>query len=240
MEFSDNTNKQGIVQDIDFLCRSTSATYPVAQKTRNVNNAVFEAQSIIWESTPGWWWEDSGRTDFPTVYGTLTHGTQDYRIAAISTIARHIKAVEVKDSNGDWRPVRPVDLSDLTRPRKEWYETSSLPIWYDLEGGFISLYPKPSSAQVTLASGLALYVSRDALLFSATNTTTTPGFAPQFHRFLSVSASIDFEKDPTQRAFLVRLKENIAEQMRNFYAHRNIEYQTRIKPRRRRHWKQYI
>ncbi len=240
MQFRDTTNSQGLVEDTLFLANTVTASYAIADITRNLNEAVLRAQTIIWDATDGWGWEDSGRTDYPRVLGTLVHGQQDYRVAAISAVARHVHRVEVKDENGDWHVIKPRKLSDVPVAKEEWFETANRPLFYDLQGGFLSLFPKPSSAYTTLASGVALYVSRDAMLFSATDTTASPGFAPQFHRYLSISAAMDFVQDRDELKRLAYMRDRIEKAMKHYYGSRAAEFKPQIKPRAKRRWRQYL
>ena len=228
------------MQDLDFLVGSDNNNYPIADKTRNINNALHDVTQIIWGSQDGWFFDDSGRTDYPRLLVNLTHGTQDYRVAAISTILGHIKRIEVKDVGSDFRKLKEKDLSEIGIAKDEYYSQDTLPIWYDLDGGYITLYPTPSSAFTTLASGMAVYFSRDAIEFATSATTATPGFATQFHKILSLSAAIDFERDATQRASFRRMKLRLEDGLKSFYGSRNIERKVRMTPMNQRRWKQYI
>ena len=50
MKFSDTTNKQGLVQDIDYLVSSTDESFPIADKTRLINEGMKEVASIIFQN----------------------------------------------------------------------------------------------------------------------------------------------------------------------------------------------
>jgi hypothetical protein len=208
-----------ITQDVDFLCGSTSATYSTSNKTRNINIAYHDVARQIWDSAGDWQYDDSNATTLPISQTTLSHNQQDY---SIPTTAQRIHRVEVKDNGGDWHKLQQLDLHDIDIGREELYKSPSLPIYYDIVGRSIMLYPSPSSAYTTLASGLAVYVDRNVTEFPTTATTTEPGFATPFHRILSYAAALDFVHDPNQRQFLQRQKDKLEQGLSRFYSKRNI------------------
>ena len=237
MQFSDVGGKQGLIQDIDFICGTTSASYPLADKTRNLNQAYHDVTRLIWESADKWQYDDSNAASLPIIYTTLTHNTQGYNIPST---AQKIHRIEIKDGTGNWNKLDPFDIKDIDIGMPEYLETAGLPVYYDLMGDYITLYPKPSSAHVTLASGMAVYVDRDVTLFTTASTTAQPGFAPQFHRILSITAALDFEKDPQQRQLFLLLKQRLEEGIKKFYSSRETESRVEIKPKAKRQWRQYL
>ena len=230
MLFSNSVNKVGLVEDVDFLCGTTTASYPLVQKVRNINNAYQDVARIIWECQDGWQWDDSNQTDIPKITTTLTAGTGDYRVPALSTAIEHIKGIDIKDENGNWHKLKQIDFNDVNEAWDEYRSTDGLPVEYDLEAGFIRLKPAPAAGSVTVSSGMIVWVSRDAINFTTASTTGVPGFAPQFHRILSLSAAIDFTRDAGEQRLFIQMKDRIEKGMREFYSGRNVERPTRIRP----------
>lgn len=229
-----------IKDDIDFLCGSTSASYPVADKIRNINIAYQDVARIIWESADGWQYDDSNLTTRPVAIATLVHTQQDYELPSV---AQHIERVEVKDSAGDWYKLTPLDIHDVTGSIEEYYEDDDLPKYYDLVGRSLMLYPAPASGSCTLASGLAVYVDRDVNEFDAAvsaHSAKVPGFATQFHRVLSYAAAVDFVQDDNMRKHLVNEKYRLEKGLTKFYSRRNIERRGAIKPHAKKLWRQYL
>jgi hypothetical protein len=226
-----------IDSDIDFLCGSTSGTYSPTNKRRNMNIAYRDVARVIWESDGGWNYDDSNATTLPQAYATLVHNQQDY---SIPTTAQRVNRVEVKDGGGNWIKLQPLDPVEITTGLPEFLGGSTgTPIYYELKGRSLLLYPIPTSATVTLTNGLQVYMDRDITEIAVSATTGEPGFAAPFHRILSYAASIDFSQDQNQRQFLALQKERLEEGMKRFYSKRAPEIKTKIKPGGRKKWLNY-
>lgn len=230
-------NISQIKSDINFLCGATSGTYPDADKVRNVNIAYQDVARLIWESAAGWQYDDSNATTLPVVKTTMVHGQQDYSLPATT---QRIEEVIAKDSSGNWQKLKQFDIHDVTIALPEYLEGTGMPTHYDLQGRSLLLYPTPSSAYATLASGLAVYINRDVTEFSVTATSTTPGFATPFHRILSYAASLDFLQDNQQRQFLALQKQKLEDGLTRFYSKRNVEFKSQIKPASKKRWRSWI
>lgn len=224
--------------DVDFLCGSTSGTYPDADKIRNINVAYQDVSRLIWTSAGGWQYDDSNATTLPIARATMVHGQQDY---SLPSTAQRIESVIVKDSAGNFQKLKQFDIHDATIALPEYYETPGMPLYYDMIGRSIMLYPAPHSAYVTTTSGLGIYISRDVTEFPVSaGSGYTPGYATPFHRILSYATSLDFTQDANQRQFLAAQKQRLEEGMVNFYSKRDVEYKTQIKPAGKKRWRQYL
>lgn len=239
MLFSNSTNKTGLIEDIDFLCGTTSASYPLVQKVRNINNAYHDVTRIIWEAQDAWQFDDENRTDLPKITTSLTHGTGDYRVPALSTVIRHIKGIDIQDSQGNWQKLQAIDYNDITQAWDEYQDTAGMPMQYDLEGGYIRLKPAPSSAYVTTSSGMIIWISRDATEFTTASTTSVPGFATQFHKILSLSAAIDFTRDAGEQRLFIQMKDRLEKGLKEFYNARNVEKRISLRPYNKKFHRQY-
>src|SRR3990167_469920 len=194
MQFSDTTNKNGILQEIDFWILGSSGTassdYSTADKTRNVNRWLDRVNSLIMQADHRWEWDDTNHTDLPIATTTLVNNQQDY---GLNTSHLKIIRVEIKNNAGNYNLILPISQEDIkNQALTEFQETAGMPRYYDKIGNSIFLYPKPSSSQVTLVAGLKVYFKRNVDYFTASDTTQGPGFAPQFHRTLSVGAALDY------------------------------------------------
>lgn len=226
-----------IKSDVYLLAGATSATYLNADLIRNVNVAYQDVARIIWESAGGWQYDDTNATTLPIAKATMVHNQQDYELPST---AQKVHRVEVKDGSGNWLKLDPLDIHDMSVAAPELLGGSAgTPVYYDLIGRSIMLYPTPHSASVTLASGLAVYVDRDVTNFATTATTSTPGFATQFHRLLSYAAVLDFVQDPTQRNFFIQQRDRMEKGLTRFYGKRAPELKSRVKPAGKKNWRQY-
>lgn len=223
--------------DIDFLCGSTSGTYSPANKRRNMNIAYRDVCAVIWESDGGWRYDDSNATTLPKAVTNLVDGQQDY---SIPSTAQRINRVEVLDSAGNYIKLQTLDMNEVRTGLPEFLGgNEGQPLYYELVGRSVLLYPTPSSGHVTLTGGLTLYVDRDITEIAVSATTSEPGFAPSFHRILSYAAAIDFTQDEGQRNFLVAQKDRLEQMMRRFYSKRAPEMKTAVKPAGRKKWRNY-
>ncbi len=231
-------NLSQLKQDINFLCGSTSATYLDADKIRNMNIANQEVAMLIWSSAGDWQYDDSNQTTLPIATTNLLHDQQDY---TLPSTAQRVEEISVKNSDGHFHKLKPIDVADIHIAPQEYFSSPGLPLYYDLVGRSIMLYPSPASASCTLTSGMTVYVNRDINEFATSAAEgTTPGFATGYHRILSLAASIDFVQDAGQRQLLVAQKARLEKGLTQFYSKRAVESKVAIKPSRKRKWGQYI
>ncbi len=230
-------NLANLKADINFLCGSTSATYADTDKVRNMNIAYQDVARIIWGSAGEWQYSDNNNTSAAIAKTNLSQNVQDVTLPV--TIQR-VRRVEVKDNGGIWHKLQQIDINNVTDiAMPEYQKSPGLPIYYDLHGQSVSLYPAPASASVTLSSGIAFYVDKDVIEFAVTATTTNPGFPSSFHRILSYAAAIDFTQDPQLRQSFVAQKARLEAGLSRFYAARNIERMPAIRPKSKRNWRKY-
>lgn len=228
-------NLSDIKNDIYFLSNTMSASYTSAVMLRNINIAYQDVCSIIWESSAEWDYDDSNASDFPIGTATLVHNQQDY---SLPSTAQRIKRVEVKDSQSNWTKLLPLNQSDVDIALPE-FQVEGVPKYYDLIGRSLFLYPTPTSAYCTLASGIQVYFDREITEFAATATTTVPGFATPFHRYLSICAALDIVEDETKKGWLANERARYRKGLISFYSQRDVETNSKIKPRDRKFQRQY-
>jgi hypothetical protein len=237
------TDRLGLVEDTLYHCGLNTVTgsyssYALADITRNINNSYLDTVRRIWDCAAGWQYDDSNQTTLPVGYATIVHNQQDYEIP---TTAQRIQRVEIKDSSGNFQLLKQIDIHDIdNQSMSEFLETAGLPQYYDIVGHSVMLYPTPSSAYCTLASGIAVYVDREPTLFTTASTTAEPGFASSFHKILSYSAAIDFVQDKATQDRLVAMKSRLEKGLVQFYSKRNVERKASIRIKGKKNWRQYI
>jgi len=236
MQFKYATDKSSLCDDVDFLCKSTSASYPILDKLRNVNQAYHDTARLIWQSSDDWNWDDTNQAGLPVAYRTLANASATY---LLPTTAFSIEGVEVKDGNSNWLKLAFKDFHDIGISPEEYLSGEGVPEYYDLDGSYVRLFPPPASGSVTVASGLCLRLSRDVTEFTSAST-ASPGFPAPFHRILSVATALDFEQDPKQRELLIFMKNRLEKGLSKFFAHRATESPNKIYPQGKRQWRQYV
>lgn len=233
-----------ILSDIDFLVKSDSTTYPITQKTANVNRALDNVVSAILGADGRWQWDDTNYTDLPIGVTDLVSGQQDY---SFDTEYLVLTRLEVKDPNGNWQYLTPIDQNDLNystlnyrdnvpgyvyvegQSLSDFLKTPGTPLYYDKLASSVFLYPKPDYSS---DGALKAYFQRRADYFTVSDTTKEPGFAKHLHRYLSISAAYDFaltnglSKAGTLKQELLALEQKITE----FYAYRPKDEKVIIRP----------
>ena len=234
MIFSNSADKTGIVEDIDFLVNTDSTSYPIAQKTRNINRRYDEVVSMILQADGRWKWDDTNNTSQPTTSINMTSETT--AVAIPDTTYLTINRVEVKDVNGNFYKLTPFNEREIVnQAMTEFLKTPGRPLYYEKVGGYLNLYPKPSSANVTLTSGLKIYFQRDASYFLTTDTTKVPGFAAPFHRILSFGGALDFAISKGMAGkinILVPIIQTMEKGLMEFYSSRSRDESIRLVPRK--------
>ena len=238
MVFSDTTNKDGLIQHCELLLAMTDADISgdatlLKQFTGLVNNHYRKTNSKIWDVTGTWEYDDSNHTDLPVTTTTIVDEQQDYEIPST---AQKVDRVEVLSANGDYQLIQPIDKSQITtEAMSEFNETPGMPLYYDLVGRSIFLYPKPSTSSVTALKGLKMYITRDIVEFVSTDTTDEPGFVNNFHPLLSLGASLDycigFLPDEVNKINNLRAEINsLNTELAQFYGSRWRDMENRFSP----------
>jgi len=235
MQFSDVTNELGIVQDIDYLVKTNTTTYPLKDKARNVNRWLDFVVGVLLTSDNRWQWDDTNNASAPIQTINLVDGTDNYAIP--DTTYLRIERVEVLDQNNRYQFIRPIDKRDVrSQSMTEFQSTDGMPRFYDKVGGFVFLYPTPSASFVTPTAGLKIYFQRGASQFASTDTTKVPGFAEPFHRILSLGAAMDYaminDYPTTKIALFQKQIDVLTLKMIEFYQSRNRDQKTQMRVRK--------
>lgn len=222
MQFDDTTTNLGIVQEVDDLCDSNEESYPKASKVRRANSSLETLVTDIITADGVWQFDDLNNTTNPVGTATLTSGTARYNF---SDKFLDIEEVDVLDSAGVYRRIKPFDPNDLDDMSVEEHfgSASGMPTHYDKYGDGIRLFPAPSSTSVTLAAGLRVRFKRTASLFTESDTTKEPGIASPFHVLVAWMTALPYCKTykPERVAQLERDITAGRINMVRFYAHRD-------------------
>lgn len=184
-------NISDIFQEARDLGDADATSYPDATLLRRVNTANEDVVGSIIRADGTWQFDDTNYTTNPIGTGTLIDGQSSY---TFSDKFLDIENVKVKDTNGNWHLLTPIDQSQTPMALEQYLTTSGMPAYYDKSGNTIKLYPAPASAHVTLASGLKVQFKRTADLFTSGDVSTgtkEPGFAIN-HVILAYKAALPY------------------------------------------------
>lgn len=121
MQFNPSDNS-GICNEIDSLCDSTATSYPIAVKTRRVNSALETIVGKIIAADGTWQFDDTNFTDLPIGTADLVEGQSSY---TFSQKFLAIENVKVKDINGRWHIIQPIDQSQKQSPLEDYLITNA-------------------------------------------------------------------------------------------------------------------
>ena len=223
-----------IRSDTNFLINTSTSSYPDVDLIRNVNRHYDDVVSTILKADGRWKWDDTNNTSQPIGNITMTEATT--AVAIPDTTYLTINRVEVKDINGNYYQLIPFNEREVNyQALSEFLKTPGRPLYYEKVGGYINLYPKPSSSNVTLTTGLRVYFQRDASYFLTSDTTKIPGFAAPFHRLLSMGAALDYaiaNEMSGKVNMLTPMIQIMKSELMEFYSSRSRDESARLVPRK--------
>jgi len=224
MQFHDSQNEQGIVSEARWLVGANATSYPIKDLTRNINRWFDRAVSLIFKAGGRWQWQDSNDTTLASATTDLVSAQQDY---TLDVSYLRLDRVEIKNEEGVWQRVSPIDQRDVEGSITEFQATDSTPRFYDMIGNTIYLYPAPNYNQ---DDSLKLFFQTGASHFATTDTTKQPGFADIFHRYLSLGSAYDYAlKNGLQNRNQLREEISLMEEsMQDFYAMRQPDEHIRL------------
>lgn len=228
MQYSDTTNKDGILQECErYTAKGDAAisgdSFLIKQFTAMVNKHNRRVWHTIFESYGGWQYDDGNQTDLPAAADTLTADKTSY---ALPSDALTIRGIEIKDSNGVWTQLSPLTEEQIRErePLGEFYKTSGIPEYYQVVGDTVRIFP---AANWTQASSFKVFFDRGSVEFASTDTTETPGFVSEYHDILPIGASIDWLKvnrpNDSSLQWLQQDYNQILSDIKDFYTQRLLQ-----------------
>jgi hypothetical protein len=196
-----------IINKVYLLTKTNSSDFPIADLTMLANNALSRVCSLIIRADGRWQFDDINNTDLPIATTNLVANQQDYSLA---TSHLEITRVEVKDEDGNWVVLKPIDQKDTEQSLSEFMKSPGTPKFYDKLGNSVFLYPAPSYSQ---AASLKLFFTRGMSEFTVSDTTKQPGFNILFHDLIPLWVSYEYAianglKNANQIMVEIQRKEN--------------------------------
>lgn len=187
MTFNGSDKSNSLIADIDFLLFGSStnlnAAYSLIDRTRNINVSLDEVITELFSADPNFMWDDITNTDFPIATIDLEAGKDHYTLPDSSLVVHRLRA---KDNNGKFITLKPVLRREISD--QELAATGKPNKYFKIDNA-VFLLPVPTYGQT---QGLELEFQRGANHFTPDDTEKKPGFAAQFHQYLSLGASIRY------------------------------------------------
>ena len=220
----------GLIQRNTNTQNTTTSSYPLADKTTDVNNALNKYFLLANNSEGRWQIDDSNQTDYPIIFGNVISGQQDYSFTVDENGNQilDIYKVRIKDSNGNWTTLKQRDLQDgKDEPLNS--TTTGMPTEYDLTANGIFLTVIPN---YTLTDALEVYISRTPTYFTVSDTTKKPGIPWTHHEYLAIRPSYYYclQKGLPQAVRLGEEMLMMEELIKKDYSYRNKDEKPRLIP----------
>lgn len=214
-----------LLSKIYFLTKTNSTSFPIADITVLANNALERVVSLILQSDGRWEFDDTNQTDLPIATTALVSGQQDY---GFETSHIEIERVELKDEEGNWRKLQPLDQADVyDQSLTDFLKGGGTPVYYDKLANSIFLYPTPDYAQ---DASLKVYYSRPPVSFLVTDTTKEPGFNALYHDLIALWVAYEYAFAnglPTMDRFMDEIMKK-EEALKEAYSMRNKDEHIRM------------
>lgn len=225
MVFNDTSTKLGICQEVDGLCDSDTESYPLNDKTRRANSSLETLVGKILVADGAWQYDDTNHTDSPVGTGNLVAGQSPYSFASEYL---EIENIKIKDISGNWYILTPIDQASYNEPLENFLETDGTPLYYDKVGDTINLYPAPAAANITLTAGIKIQFTRTASLFTAADTTKSPGLPSPWHITLAKMIALPYCKT-YKKDRVTQLERDINEEVEDLLKHYSRREQDKVK-----------
>ncbi len=239
MYFNDITNGNGIVQEMDDICSTDNNSFPIKSKTRRVNQAQNAYFSLAMQTDGKWEEDDRNFNDYPIATTDLEIGKKDYTFPnGLLEIIR----VEVKNSDGKWVAISPIDQSNLAasdligtpsgyiggsenQSLSDFMNINGEPVYYDKQYSSIWLYP---ASNVNIEKGLKIYYNRTLKELLPTDTTIKLGIPEIHNEYIARKAALPFlvEKGKVNKNDIAQLIQLDEEAIKEYYSRRSRDERT--------------
>lgn len=243
LQFSDVTNKKGIVQKIDRLCgtvNTSAGAYPLLDKTVDVNFALASYFMLAVKAAGRWQVDDTNHTDYPIIFGDIVASQQDYSFTNDENGNQilDIYKIRIKYPDGTWKTLQQRDMMEYPED-DEWLNsnTTGLPTEFELNANGIFLNCIPNYSQ---ADSLEVYISRSGSYFDSTDTTKVAGIPDIHQEYLCLRPSYFYclaKKLPQAAAYGIQLygrdgKSGMEKDIQSYYSRRNRSEKPRMQAMR--------
>lgn len=246
IKFNDtSTPYNGLIQECeralfgaDYGAISGSAK-KLATITFYINQGLSKFGLIAMDSDTRWQHHDSNFTSLPTAYTDLNANETPQQKYEMSVDFLKILHVYVKDSNGNYQPLKPIDEYDIKNTGhspETFLSESGMPKYYDKKGNTLFLYPAPATASVTESEGLQVSYQSPADFFETSDTNVTVGVPVPFHIYPAIVACEMYARrfqQKTKNNEFTQERLEMEEQIRSFFSKRDKDDKPQLRARKR-------
>lgn len=199
--FNDTTTKNGVIQKCEE--KLFGGNYGVISGndvllksfTNRINTGLDKARRVIYKADSRFQDDDPNYTTVPIDTTDMTDNVSTYTLDKSHVI---IEGVEVKDINGKFYPLNPIDYRDVRDSGSTLteYETpKGLPSQYDISSGMLRILPAPDATKVTLTAGLKIIYKREPKQHTYTDTLVEIGLPRMYQHLPELYACQEYSKD---------------------------------------------
>lgn len=241
MTFNDTTTLNGFIQECEaWLFGSNFGTISgntesLKQFANLANYGLDQTDSLIFQTDGYWQHDDFNYTStFPIATTNLSDGVNNY---LLDRKQRKIHGFEVLDKDGDYYPLHKIDFRNIRQSgqaENEFFEEDGKPLYYDLQGNSVKLFPAPSTNDVTLTAGLRVIYQREPDYFVYTDTSKELGIPRGYHDIPVAFACAKYAKQNGMSEKARELDNEIqrrSQDIKNHFNTRNVEGKQRIQAR---------
>jgi hypothetical protein len=232
IQLSETSTKQGILQDIDFICGTTATTFPTNDKVRLINLGLDNVADLIMKVSDNWVFDDTGQTTLPIGYADTTANT--------GYVSLDVTWLKIKGVYWNSGSEKYVELSPTTEEAIMTIVAADDvgdPSQYCLIGNKIYLKPIPNTtttgnSTTKLNYAIKVQFERNLTYFDVTGTTATVNFNPQFTRLATYYACRDYAiaKGKQNLNSILMQIDKMERALQASYAHRNKKQLARLTP----------
>lgn len=191
LAFNSDADSQDVVSAINNLCNSDNNSYPLKEKTFNVNTALDRFFTLAFQADGQWTWDDTNFNTDPIQTLNIVSGTQTYDIGTLTSEVINILRVEMIDNNNANYVLQRLDRANYPTTSLLDLVTSAggIPNQYELVGDTIYLFDKPNFSKT---GGLRFFIERNKSAFASTDTTKVLPVPTIFNRYIVNLASLPY------------------------------------------------
>lgn len=187
--FSDTSTLKGLVQAFEREIGATQGdvsgnTTRLKEFTADVNMTMDDFFSLAIQAGGTWQTDDSNQSDYPIISTNIVSGQRDYSFTTDGSgnLVLDIYKVLVATSAGVFQEMRPIDAQ--SDPEAIGFTNglniTGAPYLYDKTANGIFLDPIPN---YNYSGGLKVYINREPVYFTSTDTSKKPGVPGLFHDY---------------------------------------------------------